>query len=1271
MIKLSKKKQLVVLAVGMLTSADIFAQARPAAPAEPKIDDVIYESYRDYLKTSQDYIATQKEASEQIRDWRKKRLAEIFNEKLDGTEQNLLLSNSNLIEEFNKFLKENGVDSLDDMLLIRLSQLYFEKANLEFSQQMKKSQTGGDIPVPNYKKAILFSKLFTAKFPNSPIGDKAYYLLGFASEEMGKPQESIGHYEDLLKKYPASEFAEEVAWRLGEIYYSDMKYAKAEQMYLRLSKVQGLYYTKAMYKLGAIYFAQKKFSDSAQTFQKLIAAVEKIKSKSLEDQAILDESYDYLATLLSNDNKLQIQASYQPEVYYRLGMLYKKRLDEKSMRAVFISATQKFPRSLQLPLMYSEMIESFDNAQDSEQANTYRSQFVQALTQDQKWWNENEEYKSIVFQTQDLLEFNLIKSAEYYAEKGYSKNDMSQLQIAKNRYYNFITKYSWSAYRDYAKLELADLEYFLGNYAQASNYYFEIVNESTSATLREEAAYSLIWSEVKKVGYDLNFDAKNTVPQNLQKTNLDPAEKVFTQAAIFYISKIKNSSRKNKVIYKLAEVYAEHGDFEGTTQYLNMIISDVENNTAITVRAYRYLMEIFNIKNDWASLTSVQELYASTYFGGDIESLDKENFRQKYRDKLETAYNFEFEGKYLEAAQELEKVIIQNPRSPMNEFLQLKIANFYIHVGQFGRAEGIASQLSNTKYKAEAQYLKTQILYKTARIEEAVKGLEEFALANKKHPWFEEGILNIISLRAQLNSEEKTVETIRKIGPDSISPYAYYEYIKALLSTKKYDDVYKAINFTKGKPKYDSYRMQYFALKGQHDRYDYVGLEKTCASIEKALQSRAKTAFGTLNKSFCEYAKLKTVVGQADVTLEDLVSKLNSIYTYKIDSVTTLALNEILTKSDLKNTFRTQFEQLIHKGWQIAKTYPLSEETQKLSQAIMNYNGKLPLSLSYMVNWKVGLGELFDFQNFADKSGSWKDIRIACESRQYTECLNGLKEIQKTDKSNEVYENLILAALRLNDDEELQNWVSQYITDSKTSERSQIFAYYVGMSDRISDKTKMIVEDLEDPVVMSAKALQHWVNKENKNAIDTLLSALKTNPESPYPYYVLAQVYYDYGYAELARTVALNGFDNTDSRALLPLVYQLSAVTFSTTSTANVEYRRDQSPAESFALAFASLKDKDAASLDKSYKMVKNYKTWFNAIKTLELVYTNSNAFKPDDKTKNLYTQWLQSLYQLGRGKIEFSLEKMSVMAQKNQVQPNYKEIERMISSREVAGEKR
>ncbi len=1268
-------RKLSILPLLTLVATSVFAQSGVVPSDNEKI---IFDSYVDYLKTSQDYLSTQREAAAHIREWRKKRLAEIFDQKLEETEQNLLLSNNSLIEEFGKFLKEHGVESLDDTLLIRLAQLYFEKANLEFNQLMKKNQSrggSGEIPVPNYRKAVLFSKLFVAKFPNSPIGDKAYYLLGFSAEEMGRSVEAIPHYEGLLKNYPASEYAEEVAWRLGEIYYSNRNYAKASEVYQRLSKVKGTYYSKAMYKLGATYFAEKKLNNSVRIFEKLISEIKLDKNPSQEDRTLLDESFDYLATILSHNDKAAISIEHQPEAWYRLGLLYKKRLDEKSMRMAFVTAAQKFPTARQLPLIYSELIESYEGVQNVEAANKYRSDLIQILTQNQNWWVSNDNYKNIIFQTQDLLEFNLIKSAEYHAEKGYLNKDTTQLQIAKNRYYNFITKYSWSTYKDHAKLELADLEYFMNNYTQASKYYFEIVNEATSMMLREEAAYSLIWSEVKKVGYKLNFDTEGVNPRSSLKSELSSEEKVFSQAAVFYISKIKSSPRKNKVLYKLSELHAEHGDLEQAAHYLNIIISDTESLNSIAVRAYRFLMEIYNIRNDWASLSSVNELYNSTYFVGDVESLDKENIRQKYRDKLELAYNLELSEKYIEAAQEFERVLIKNPRSPMTDFLSLKISNLYIRTGQFERALNAIARLEGTKYRSEALFLKALILYQTVRVEESTRSLEEFALSNRKHPWFEEAVLNVLALRAQTKSEEKSVGFLKSLNPIKLPAHIYYSYIQSLLTLKKFDEVYKAVNVTKGKSFYDSYRMQYFALKAQHDRFDYVGLDKTCVSVEKALQGRTlKVAYGTLNKAFCEYTKLKTLVGQAAVSLEEIVSKLNSIYSYKIDFVTTLALNEIISKSDLKETFRAQFEQLIQKGWSIAKTHPLSPETQLLTQNILNYTNKLPLSISYMMNWRPSIAELFDFKSFVSKSDNWSNVRSTCESRQFNECLSGLKAIRdesKSEKINEIYENLIIVSLKLNNDEELENWVTEYIKESNASERSQIFAYYLGLQDKIPENKRGILLLQNDAVSVSAKAIELWLKNDYKGAIDSLLALLKEEPDSPHPYYVLSQIYFDMGMPHLARTTAINGHENTENRGLLALVYQLSALTFSTTSTATIEFKRDQSLAETFSIGFAALKNKDVGTLDKVYKVTKSYKNWFDAVKSLELVYTGSRKYQPPNQTKSLYTQWLGELYSISKGEGVFSLDRINNLAIKNQAQPNYKEIERMTSKREIAGDKK
>jgi lipopolysaccharide biosynthesis regulator YciM len=318
-----------------------------------------------------------------------------------------------------------------------------------------------------------------------------------------------------------------------------------------------------------------------------------------------------------------------------------------------------------------------------------------------------------------------------------------------------------------------------------------------------------------------------------------------------------------------------------------------------------------------------------------------------------------------------------------------------------------------------------------------------------------------------------------------------------------------------------------------------------------------------------------------------------------------------------------------------------------------------------MINWRAGLSDIFDFESIPDD-----EVKLKCDSKQYPECLSGLKEIYKTNKSAVIYENLIVASLKLNDDEELRNWVTEYLKDSKASERSMIFAQYLGMTDKIpTGKNIQLTET--DSFGYGAKALEHWRNKEYKEAIDTLLDSLKENSASAYPYYALAQIYYERGYPELARTVATNGYENTESKALLPLMYQLNAVTFSTTSASSSEVRSDLSPAESFALAFTFIKNKDSKSLEEIYQLVKTKKHWFKAIKTLELVYTDSKNYRLNAKNKDFYLEWLQTLFKLSKGQEEFVLDKISSVAQKNQAVPNYSEIERMISNREVAGERK
>ncbi len=1245
-----------------------------AQEATPKVnhEELIYNSYREYVQASRDYLSTQRHASEMVREWRKKRLAEIFNEKLDRTERNLILSNSTLIEEFNKFIKANGVDSLDDVLLIRLAQLYFEKASLEFNNKMKNfNHSSNEIPVPNYRRAILFAKLFVAKFTESALGDKAYYLLGIAHEEMSQADQSIAFYESLLKNYPTSGYSEEVAWRLGEIYFVKRDYRRAAQTYARLIKLKGTFYTKGLYKLGATYFAERHYKNAVRAFEMAIKEIDSSSYRSLDDQVILDESLDYLATILSNDPNAAIAYEYLPEAYYRLGLLYKKRLDERSMREVYAVATKRFKTARQLPLMYQEIIKSFEDNQDYERANQIRSEFVQTLTHDQKWWESNAEYKTAYFDAQDTLEFNLIKSAEFHSEKGYRNKDTKQLQIAKDRYSNFISQYPWSTYKYYAKLELADIEYYLQNYERASSIYFEIVNESSSQTLREEAAYSLIWSEVKKVNFKLNFEERPLKIANRQEVNLSPNEQVFAQAAIFYISKTPYSHRKDQIIYKLAEVYAEKGDLEKANQYLHMIV-DSKNSSDMKIAAFRFLEQIHNVRNDWASIERMRNQFNLSYFGAEVDLLDTDNIRQRYRALLEESYNLEMEGKFFDAGVSLEKVITNNIKSPIVDFLRLKAAALFVKSGSYAKAESLIGMLERTKYKAEAQFLKAQVHFQTVQYSDASYELEGFVLSHRKHPWFERALMNLISVRNKTFDHAKTTATLEKLDPLKLSADVYYMYIENLLALNRIDDVYKTVAKTRNNAKYDMFRMQYLILRAQHDRFDYVGLEKTCESVLKSIGSR-QTAFANLNRSFCEYSKLKMVVGHPETTLDSTVNALNQIHNNKIEPVTTKALTEVINKSELRNQFRRQFDQLISKGWVIASQQPFSKEVQELSRAIVNFNGRLPLSMAYMMNWKGVMSELIEYKSFDNSSATDElmDERsqalLLCESKQYANCMKALVKLEKKDRSNAVYENLIVTSLKMNSDEDLKKWLGEFSKLKGAEERSKIYASL--LREQSPSGQGEIRLDSQEPMTISAKAMELWSNDHAAEAAELLTAAVKENPQVPHPYYVLAQMYFEQGKYVLAHSVVESGYRNTNSRALVSLKYQFDALSGEIVSIEN-EFNHDLSPAELFGMAFYAIKNKDKKSLNQAYRLIRNSKNWFDSVKSLELVASGHKRAR-DIRSTDTYSKWLHALYEISQGRKELSLPAVASTAKELHAVSNFKGIERVIMNRTVAGDEK
>lgn len=1238
---------------------------------------LIDKAYDEYQKISKDFILNQQETMEVLRNWRKSMLVESYSTRLDNIEKNLNLSNTNLIENFETFIKENGESSLDDVLMIRLAQLNFEKANLDFNANMKKYQQRLDLytkgliseapepPIPDFKKTIQISQEFVKNFPNSPLLDKSYYLIGFCLEEMMRDSEALPYYEKIVSQFPNSSFFDEVAWRSADIYFNSQKYESAEVLYQRLVEVKSSYQYKALYKLGAVHFAKKNYQRATQVFELLVGNLVDMPSRSLEESTLLEEGYDYLAAILSQDSKTQINSKYRDEVIYRLGQIYKKRLDEESMKSTYMYAVQEYPKSPWIPRMYSELITVFDDDGNEERVNFYRNKLIQLLTANNQWWSANEVYKLASFEAQDLLEFHLLKSAQFYANKGYKSNSYDLLETARSRYFNFITKYSWSPFAERAKLELADIEYFLERYAIASKYYFELVNEAESFVIREEAAYSLIWSESKKVKYDLSFNSAFYLARAGEKTQLSLQENVFIQAANYYAAKVPRSNRRNKVLYKVAEIYASKGQLDFAIQALNTIVSDLENSDFTSFNAYRLLADIYNIKNDWKSVQVVMELQKSSSYAPSQVDQDKENLLARNREKLEKGLSLELEGSYSLAAEEFERFILDNSRSSAVPIVQLKLAALYDKLHIMTKLQETIVKLERTSFVAEAMYLKAQMLSKQSLFDDAAKLFEEFSLQHPKHNWFEAAAMNAVSIRSQMRQHQLIIDYFKKANLSTYSPYLFYAYLNSLYELKRYDEVIKSTTSFAKKGEVDSSRLLNYILKSYFAKDDFINLSKTCPSVKALDDSKNKTAYLNYNLAFCQFVDLRAIVTVPETRMDQIQVELNEIAAYRVDEVIVNAVNIVLELSDLKNTNKDQFQAFAQKGWELARQTPFSLESKRLAKNYFQIFSKYPIHLGQLMNWRLSLNRIYDYRTLA--MPEWKTLQVECQ-RDTANCVKGLESLLRSNASSaDVFENLILAYINRGDDVNAVRVLKAYSQQLDWPQMAIDLHYVMGISNQIPQEKLKYEGQLSSPLGIMAVIEREIEAKNYKEALKFIRLNVGVNPFYPQTYARAALLYYERGFPELARTVLNNGYLTTQSPLIESLLYQINAVTYSNTNVGRVEVTQDLGPIQKYALAFAAIKNKDTKTFDQMRGQLKLYEIFDQNLVYTQNIYSDSKLDIPESSF-SYHAKWMLQLYKFSHAQNPLNFENLKDVQLLGYKHPGQIEVDQISNFRAPAG---
>ena len=251
------------------------------------------------------------------------------------------------IEDAEKFIAANPKSKILDKVLMRLAELYYEKANELYVKQLQEYDDlisaydslgidkKIDEPRLDYSKSLSIYERIIQDFPFSNLVDDAYYNKGYILEEIGQIDSALQVYHFITEKFPESRYAPESLMRIAEYHFnpprneidSAIVYYKKILQYKDSPK-----YNQALYRLGWSFYRLSQFPQAVSYFTLLIKDVERTQKLRVDSQIsnpdLSDEAIEYigLSFLEMGGNGLEEAVAYIDSLgkpTYGIGILQK------------------------------------------------------------------------------------------------------------------------------------------------------------------------------------------------------------------------------------------------------------------------------------------------------------------------------------------------------------------------------------------------------------------------------------------------------------------------------------------------------------------------------------------------------------------------------------------------------------------------------------------------------------------------------------------------------------------------------------------------------------------------------------------------------------------------------------------------------------------------------------------------------------------------------------------------------------------------------------
>ncbi|WP_338865954.1 tetratricopeptide repeat protein [Myxococcus stipitatus] len=371
-------------------------------------------------------------------------------------------------------------------MLYRLSELYWEKSKYLYQLEMDRflaAEKRADEAVARGEKSEApkqdhrESERFRAEtmdiyaailrgYPNYPQRDEVLFSMGYNLYELGRREEAVARYEELIEEFPRSQFVPDAYIQLGNHYFESNKLipAKANYEKARDSRVPKIY-GYAVYKLSWCDYNTGDYEAGLQKLHEVVDyAAKQSELGDLRTEALNDLTVFYV----------QLDQPKQAIAYFRAnapatrqGRLIAKTAAGLVDAGHFDSAILLYrtlidgdPMGVSAPEYQQAIVRAFEGLRQRQQVRKEMKRMVDLYSPGGEWWSANGGKSTVLRNAFNVTEEAMRVMVTEYHQEAQKTRQVETYRLARDIYKQYVDAFASNSNPDFVADSAFNLRFF-------------------------------------------------------------------------------------------------------------------------------------------------------------------------------------------------------------------------------------------------------------------------------------------------------------------------------------------------------------------------------------------------------------------------------------------------------------------------------------------------------------------------------------------------------------------------------------------------------------------------------------------------------------------------------------------------------------------------------------------------------------------------------------------------------------------------------------------